>query len=645
MRIGNVEIDNFQSIGSIRFNLDNKGLVLIEGENLDDPSQKSNGSGKSSVTDALDWCLYDVTARGQSGDDIVHNVTKKNTRVSLELIDGDLRYLISRHRKHKEHKDLLIVTKVEGEVETNLTGGTNKLTQQLLKNILGASEYVFKNAVYCGQDDMPDLPSLTDKPLKVLIEEAAGIEDIQLASDMAGKEAAKTKAALLTHESTVGQLLSKKEMRTADLSSAVFSRDEWAVNRKAALVDLKASIVSAMTNLKTSKEAHEAIDIAPVQEAQAAVRALIEGVEGESATLAGLQATVNALAAKKTRADTLMAVVVRNINSIKTDIENIGKKVGTDCRECGKEYHEEDLTGALAALKKRLVEEATAAKTAKADAAKLQEDVEAAVSARDEFQESMTDISEEVARDRELTAQITAHTASHRALMTAANQVKELRARLEEKTAEINPMEKRIAALVTQLEEIDAEIIKAQEKGAQLQKDDVLAREVQRVFGPAGVRAHILDTITPFLNSRTATYLSALTDGVITAVWSTISKLKSGEMTEKFSIDVSSSIGSKSYKGLSGGEKRKVKLACAMALQDLVASRASKPFELFMADEIDDGIDESGLERLMSILDQKSKDKGTVLVVSHNSLSDWIRQVVVMRKEGLYSSLHGEALN
>jgi DNA repair exonuclease SbcCD ATPase subunit len=159
------------------------------------------------------------------------------------------------------------------------------------------------------------------------------------------------------------------------------------------------------------------------------------------------------------------------------------------------------------------------------------------------------------------------------------------------------------------------------------------------VFSPAGVRAHILDTVTPHLNSRTSHYLSALTDGNITAVWTTISTTAKGELREKFGIEVRSATGAETFKGLSGGEKRKVRLACAMALQDLVASRASKPIKIFIADEIDTALDPAGLERLMTILEEKSHDKGTVLVISHSNLTDWIRNSVVITKKGGLSYL------
>jgi DNA repair exonuclease SbcCD ATPase subunit len=78
-----------------------------------------------------------------------------------------------------------------------------------------------------------------------------------------------------------------------------------------------------------------------------------------------------------------------------------------------------------------------------------------------------------------------------------------------------------------------------------------------------------------------------------------------------------------------------------MALQDLVASRASKPINLFIADEIDDALDVSGLERLMGILEEKGRERGTLVLISHNDIGDWVRNVSKVTKSGYYSEISG----
>jgi DNA repair exonuclease SbcCD ATPase subunit len=142
-----------------------------------------------------------------------------------------------------------------------------------------------------------------------------------------------------------------------------------------------------------------------------------------------------------------------------------------------------------------------------------------------------------------------------------------------------------------------------------------------------------MDDVTPFLNQRTAHYLGTLSDGNITATWTTLVPNAKGELKEKFSIEVENTMGGKRFGLQSGGEKRKVRIACALALQDLVATRATKPIELFLGDEIDDALDEAGLERLMQVLEEKAKERGSVFVISHNSLRDWIPQVIEIEKK------------
>ena len=118
------------------------------------------------------------------------------------------------------------------------------------------------------------------------------------------------------------------------------------------------------------------------------------------------------------------------------------------------------------------------------------------------------------------------------------------------------------------------------------------------------------------------------------AVWSTMDTTKKGEIRDKFNIAVEKAGFSKDFRGLSGGEKRKVRLACALALRDMVANRASKAFSCLSA-MIDDALDSVGLERLMGILEAKARERGTVMIVSHKEMKSWFRETVTLEiKEG-----------
>ena len=205
--------------------------------------------------------------------------------------------------------------------------------------------------------------------------------------------------------------------------------------------------------------------------------------------------------------------------------------------------------------------------------------------------------------------------------------VKELRARP-------NPYQAEIEKLQTAAETHGLMLESVEKSEAEVVSELRIAELAVQVFSPAGVRAHILDTVTPFLNDRTAKYLSILSDDNLAATWVTLVKTAKGDLREKFSIEVTSLTGGERFASISGGEKRKVRIAAALALQDLVSSRATKPIELWIGDEVDDALDNAGLERLMTILEDKARERGSVFVVSHNSLRDWIPQVLTVVKRG-----------
>ncbi len=192
MDILSIKITNFLAIGDApEIQLKDKGLVLIQGNNEDDTSATSNGVGKSSIADALCWSLYGSTARDESGDAVVNKVAKKDCYVRVMLQDGSTIYRITRYRKHKEFKNQTVVEAASpGEDDTtgvwvDMSKGTEKETQELINSIMGCSLDVFMGAIYAGQEVAPDLPKMTDKQLKLLIEEAAGVERLESAYEIA----------------------------------------------------------------------------------------------------------------------------------------------------------------------------------------------------------------------------------------------------------------------------------------------------------------------------------------------------------------------------------------------------------------------------------------------------------------------------
>lgn len=647
MEIKQLRIRNFMSLGSADLGLDSRGLVLIQGSNLDDTSAKSNGAGKSSIPDAISWCLYGETARGESGDAIVNREEGANTEVEITLVDGDDEFVVGRYRKHKDYKNRLTLSKTvrnaSGSYDSvGMTDGTDKLTQIKIDRLLGCPLDVFTSAIYAGQERMPDLPAMTDKQLKELIEQAAGITELQGYHETA-KELNHGHATLLKVGAVAVEKMKLGLTRiNASLEEKVDWEKEW---NSARLVKMKALLDqhARLSEWATDDEFLLRIHCkqAELDEAETELKAAKSLLLSVDTIGPALEKVVSDRSRTLTVMETNLKASGRAVNAAKVGLESLDASVGTPCKECGKPYCVDDLATAREARTAGLRDIVTTYRGAQKDVAEARSVAE---DAQAELVAHRASIVPDATKAEEF-SQLTAEAATIRAAFwDAKNEHKEFsdrRAAITAAHSEENPYEKVVSSLKGELTEAQVELGKAEEYQVKLTTIEALSKAAVEVFSPAGVRAHILDHVTPYLNTRTAHYLSVLSDGNLTAMWSTLSSTAKGELREKFVIEVNNAKGGGSFGLLSGGEKRKVRLACSLALQDLVANRASKPFRLFVADEIDDALDASGMERLMTLLDEKARERGTVLVISHNSLSDWIREVVTVKKQDGKSTVEG----
>jgi len=641
MKITRIDIKNFLTISEASLSLSDKGLCLIQGENLDDPSAKSNGAGKSSIPDALCWVLYGTTARGITGDAVVNKIAKKNCMVSVLIEDGDDEYRIMRFRKDKTDKNALLVYKGRPGSSTDLSKGTDRETQEVVNTIIGSSEGVFRSSVYAGQESMPDLPGMTDKFLKLLIEEAAGVERLSKAYEIARQMTSRERANL---DALTDSVVRENALLTADsesLAEAEAKFTTFEAERTIKAGEHKGTAKILARDAKALIDALVAADEGLLREHLALTDKKLEERDAQDAELLRLQKEEHA--ADRTFASKMMQVdaAKRILAYAESDIANINEKVGKPCGECGKPYHEHDIEGAKEIAEGKVIEARDALRKVATDAKGAKTLLDAAAQAVGRFSGAMGDFSAMLTNQRELRQNIERIEEQKRELGALKTRVAQSAEASRAAMTTPNPYAALVESKERSVEAIKDRIKVLQDKISACEERCEDLDGAVKAFGPAGVRARVLDTVTPFLNDRTSEYLGALSDGNITAVWSTLSRTKAGDLKEKFAIDVINEKGAESFAGMSGGEKRKVRLATTLALQDLVASRATKPISLFVGDEIDDALDTAGLERLMTILERKARECGTVLVISHSDLRDWVDNVAIVTKSGGVSTVSG----
>ena len=126
-----VIIDNFLSFGHAEVALENCGYTLVEGINHNPKDgAKSNGSGKSSIFNAICYALTGETINGLSNN-LNNIVTKGDMSVELEFSVDDDFYDIKRTRDIKGHANLKIF--INGE---DKSGKGVRESEEVLKQFL-----------------------------------------------------------------------------------------------------------------------------------------------------------------------------------------------------------------------------------------------------------------------------------------------------------------------------------------------------------------------------------------------------------------------------------------------------------------------------------------------------------------------------
>src|SRR5690606_21510977 len=194
---------------------------------------------------------------------------------------------------------------------------------------------------------------------------------------------------------------------------------------------------------------------------------------------------------------------------------------------------------------------------------------------------------------------------------------------------------------------------KAIEKKIKAQKQQLLSLErekkqledVVKVYSNSGVKSHVLDLITPYLNERANKYLTALSGTDMEVKFSTQTQNKDGSYSDKFDLQLINHAGGGSYKANSEGEKKRADLSISLAIQDLVMSRTDLKSNFVVYDEVFDALDSVGSENVVTLLKERLKTVGTIFVITHNEhLKPLFEQTitVVKAKDGT-STIKGGA--
>jgi DNA repair exonuclease SbcCD ATPase subunit len=200
-KIKTLTVKNFMSVGNTTqaVDFDRQDLTLVLGENLDlggDDSGARNGTGKTTIINALSFALYGNALTNIKKDNLINKTNGKNMLVTIDFEKDGESYRIERGRKPGIMKFWV------GDHEKEITDdaqGDSRETQAEIERMLGMSHDMFKHIVALNTYTEPFL-SLRSNDQRLIIEQLLGITLLSEKADNLKEQTKQTKDAITQEE-------------------------------------------------------------------------------------------------------------------------------------------------------------------------------------------------------------------------------------------------------------------------------------------------------------------------------------------------------------------------------------------------------------------------------------------------------------
>ena len=233
IRIQDLTVKNFMSVGNTTQAVDfnKQQLTLVLGENLDqggDDSGSRNGTGKTTIINALSYALYGQALTNIRRDNLVNKTNNKGMLVTLAFTKNGKDYRIERGRKPNTLK--FYIDQKEQEL-TDESQGDSRKTQGDINDLLGMRHDMFKHIVALNTYTEPFL-ALKPNDQRAIIEQLLGITILSEKADLL-REATKITRDKLTEENARIQAITNSNDKIKENIERLHSRKKaWIAQNK-----------------------------------------------------------------------------------------------------------------------------------------------------------------------------------------------------------------------------------------------------------------------------------------------------------------------------------------------------------------------------------------------------------------------------
>ncbi len=534
-----------------------KLLTLVLGENLDmggDDAGSRNGTGKTTIVNALSYALYGEALTKIRKDNLVNKTNGKGMLVTITFEKEGKKYKVERGRKPNVMK--YFIDDQEQEL-SDVSQGDSRKTQEDLNKMIGMTPRMFKHLVALNTYTQPFL-SLHHSEQQDIIEQLLGIQLLSEKADILKTKIKRSKEDIAMETARLDGLKISNQKVEETIHSLQSKSSAWTTQNKVDKEKLGDSIKEIESlDIDKELESHQTLE---------QWNKLNDELLQLNKDKSNLEATI-------VQAD-------KTAQKLDKDLEKLHEKA--TCYACGQD------------LPKEKIEEMQR---------KLEEEYAEANSYVMDLQETLDKTEQKINLLGDLEQRPATYYDTIKEAYEHRQYVDTLKTALKNKEDESNPYLDQIDELQKQaIQEVNYDTVNTMQKLKE--HEEFLYKLLTNK--DSFIRKKIIDQNLTFLNNRLTHYLDQL--GLPHLV----------TFKNDLSVEITQLGQDLDFDNLSRGERNRLILGMSFAFRDVWENLYQNINLLFLDELIDSGMDTAGVESALAILKKMSRERAkNIFLISH----------------------------